>query len=167
MFILLAGIAWGCGSSGEAPKPPSTTEEFRKYESDFNPSEYNPAPGVIMPAEGEPTVPPIELRDSEPAPGTPELVQGYRVQIFAATSIDEASRQKEVAEGLFPEEWFYLVYDPPTYKIRAGNFLTRFEADRFARELAEKGFRDSWIVPDRVQKNAPPKPQIPEETPGE
>jgi hypothetical protein len=125
---------------------------LRKYETDFNPSDYNPDPRELMIKAGDvEEVEEIPVKQSPSAP--PELVPGFRVQIAASTSIDEASSRKEEAESLFPETLFYLVYDAPTYKIRAGDFLTRFEADRFARQLAEKGFRDSWIVPDRVYKN--------------
>jgi hypothetical protein len=65
---------------------------------------------------------------------------------------------KADAETQFPEEWFYVVYDAPTYKVRAGNFLERYEADRFGKLLAEKGYRDAWVVPEKVYKDAPPRP---------
>jgi hypothetical protein len=85
-----------------------------------------------------------------------ELVQGFRVQVFSTLNIDLARMKKEEVELLMPEDWFYLEYDPPAYKIRGGNFTTRVDADRFARMLIEKGFADSWAVPQRVYK-APPR----------
>jgi hypothetical protein len=166
-IVLVTALAIGCGSSREAGTKPVSSEELRRHESGFNPSDYNPPAGAVLESDGANRETTVELSTRDSSPGVPELLQGYRVQIFSATNIDEASRKKEEAEGLFPEEWFYLVYDPPTYKIRGGNFLTRFEADRFSRLLAEKGLRDSWIVPDRVYKSPPPRPARPTDQPEE
>jgi hypothetical protein len=94
--------------------------------------------------------------------GTGELVQGFRVQVSATTDIDSVNARKAQAEVLFPGELFYVDFDPPAYKLRAGNFLTRFEADRFARTMAARGFPDAWAVPARVFKN--PQRPIPPPT---
>ncbi len=79
------------------------------------------------------------------------------MQIFSSTDIDEANGVKAAAEEKFPLEWFYVVYEPPTYKVRAGDFQQRYDADRLARTLREGGYTDSWIVPDRVVKQPPVK----------
>jgi hypothetical protein len=94
-----------------------------------------------------------------------EYVSGFRVQIFSSTDIDEANGMKVAAEQRFPGEVFYVAYEPPTYKVRVGDFLQRYDADRLARTLREAGYSDSWIVPDRVLKNPqlkapePPEPK--------
>jgi len=155
LLVVSAGVLTfhGCGSSRKTLSP---EEEMREYETQFNPSEYNPDVKTIVSeevrSEGAHEEKQIELAH----PGPAELVSGFRVQIFASTNIDDAAGQKEAAEALFPEERFYLVYDPPSYKIRGGNFLSRFEADNFLRRVSERGFRDAWIVPDRVHKALPP-----------
>jgi hypothetical protein len=95
---------------------------------------------------------------SAPAVPVPDQAPGYRVQLISTTSIDEAKARKLYAESLFPAEWFYLQYDPPTYKIRAGNFLIRFDADRFRSQAVERGFAGAWVVPEHVFKNPPPPP---------
>ncbi len=168
MFVHLAlvglGVLSSCGSSREAgDSAVPTTETLHKFEAEFDPSQYNPDVEELVRKEspknsGAADVP-VEVANPVPA----ELVQGFRVQIHASTSIDQTSHQKELAEELFPAEWFYLVYDPPTYKLRAGNFLTRFEADRFLKELKESGFSDSWIVPDKVVQNPGPRPAQPKD----
>jgi hypothetical protein len=95
-----------------------------------------------------------------------ETVQGFRVQVFSTTSIDEANARKAELEEAIPQERVYLDFDPPTYKIRAGNFLTRYDADRFVRFLSDKGFTGGWAVPQRVFKNPPPLlPKAPDTTP--
>ena len=148
----------GCGSSHEAGKEEegrSGAEDLKRFESDFRPSDYDPDPeknsDAVTNPSGVPEAP-------EPEAVSSEQIQGYRVQIFASTSIDEATSRKLLAESLFPLEWFYLQYDPPTYKVRAGNFVTRFEAERFAAVITEKGFPGSWAVPERVFKSPPIPP---------
>jgi hypothetical protein len=154
LVIFLAG----CGSSRDAGKEEegrSGAEDLQRFEADFRPSDYDPDPEKNSEAVTSPSgVPEV----SEPGPVSYEHVQGYRVQIFAGASIDEANSQKSLAESLFPLEWFYLQYDPPTYKVRAGNFVTRFEAERFAKVVSEKGFPGAWAVPERVFKSPPNPP---------
>jgi hypothetical protein len=151
---LVAVFLFGCGSSRESTSSsPGKGEDLRKYESDFHPSDIDREPSSQQktPAETSGTEGlPVAAGDT---PVSVEQIDGFRVQMYSTPSIDEAKEKKEEVEGLFPGEWFYMEYDAPTYKIRGGNFLTRFDADRFARQLVEKGFSDSWAVPSRVFKS--------------
>ncbi|MBI4535089.1 MAG: SPOR domain-containing protein [Ignavibacteriae bacterium] len=156
--LCAVGIA-GCSSSKETKKTEETsdfTEVLHKYESTFDPSEYGPDATMVTETGEAKTGAPVDPSEIV-AVETPEVVPGFRVQLFATTSIDEANAKKTEAESLFPEEWFYVVYDPPVYKLRSGNFLTRFEADRFSKRAAERGYVDAWTVPDRVIKNLSPR----------
>ncbi len=152
--VLLAG----CGSAEKAgTKEDRSAEEARHYEAGFKPSEFDPEPRAILKNEAS------NHRDSMTSPdeelqNTMELVSGFRVQIFSSNSIDDANAAKEAAEAQFTQESFYLVYDPPTYKLRGGDFQTRFEADRFARLLREGGHKDAWVVPEKVYKIPPQRP---------
>lgn len=103
-----------------------------------------------------------------PLPTAGEMVQGFRVQAFSTTNIDLASAKKADLEGMFPGEWFYMDYASPSYKIRAGNFLAKLDADRFARVMNDMGFADAWAVPERVYKSIgrrPTPPPPPEQQP--
>lgn len=161
MVISAAVLLAGCGSRRETAKPETTTEEMsdlHRYEATFSPSEYDQNveevfrdSKVKVETGGEPVIPPSSIQP-------PEIVSGFRVQLISTSNIDEANQMKAAAESQFPAEWFYLVYDAPAYKLRAGNFLARFEADRFAKMLSEKGYRDAWVVPERVYRNPPPRP---------
>ena len=151
-FFLLAG----CGATKESTGGGSVKD----YEATFRPSDFDQPLGDLFPESHRATA-----RDSIAAAvlptQAPELTQGYRVQIFATSSHDEALDIKAAAEQQFTDEWFYVVYDAPTYKVRAGNFIERYEADRFAKTLAEKGYKDSWVVPERVFSSPPPRPAEP------
>lgn len=82
----------------------------------------------------------------------PELVSGYRVQICA---VSEEARAKQVQRDAilkFFNEEIYLIYDSPYYKVRVGNCLTRFEADKLQQLAVEKGFDDAWVVRTNIKR---------------
>lgn len=167
LIALSALFLAGCGPSSETTKKediPDHVKELWKSEAEFDPSDYNPDVAAILEEVNKSNEKDqeamVEVTTTEPV----NFVSGFRVQIFASTNIDQANTAKLEAEALFPEQWFYLVYDAPTYKIRAGDFLQRYEADKFAKRLAEHGYYDAWIVPERVYKNPPMRP-TPEQNP--
>ncbi len=165
IIAMAMGILAGCAGPKETAKPSAgTDEELKKYEAEFRPSDYDPDPGRKPGLTGTETedVPDTTALGPATAPGL-ELVAGFRVQLMATTSIDEANAKKTEAEGLFPGEWIYIEYDPPSYKVRAGNFQSRVEADRFAKLASSHGFQDAWPVPERVYKQTPPPQKVPAE----
>lgn len=160
LFLILPVIA-GCSGSRESTsgnQPPDAGENLRVHESGFRPSDYDPEPESTTPGHGTHALAPGETTAATPTVELQEMVQGFRVQILSTASIDSANARLREAEEAFPNEWYYLEYDAPTYKIRAGNFITRYEADRFAKQLIERGYKTAWTVPQRVYKNPPPPP---------
>ena len=159
IIIAIIGITGliSCGTTKETGGDLPSATRLKSYEETFNPTEYNePLKDFFTDTN------PAGLKDSTKSsssdmPEPQELTQGYRVQIFATTNYDEATTMKSSVEDEFQEEWFYLVYDAPTYKLRAGNFLERYEADRFAKLVGEKGYKNAWVVPERVLKNPSPR----------
>jgi hypothetical protein len=156
-------IITGCGGAketvradGEAPY----AEDLHRYESQFRPSDYDEEKGQeAIITNADPDNISVPKNDLPPLVEPPEYVSGFRVQLYSTTSIDEINARKAEAEAMFPEEWFHVVYDAPAYKLRGGNFLQRFEADRFAKQLSARGFVNAWVVPERVLKNPPAKPK--------
>jgi hypothetical protein len=160
--ILCALVLLSCSSS-RAPEAEtgSAIAQLHGFESDFRPSDYEPdplPPGQTGPRTVQADTIQLELPPTETPDAPVEMVSGYRVQVLSTTNIDTAKARKAEIELQLPGEWFYLDYDPPTYKIRAGNFQTRYEAERFARVLAHQGYPNAWAVPQRVFKNPPPPP---------
>lgn len=156
LVVILSGCTGAKQSTSE--RAPTFEDDIRKYEAEFRPSDWDPIGRTDQPQA---------RKDSTGVSGTPieqstqystELVPGYRVQLFSSRDIDEAKAKKSEFETLIPSEWFYLEFDPPTYKVRAGNFLTRFDAERFVKMLLEKRNTDAWVVPQKVYKQPPPPP---------
>lgn len=161
-LITSALLLLSCSSSKESKKTNDAEEftaELRRYEATFQPSGYNPDVKEFFTKEKERPSTEQDTAPEERVAEALELVPGFRVQIFSSQEIDEANATLAELQGLFPEEWFYLVYDAPAYKIRAGNCLTRYEADKFVNQLSARGYRDAWVVPEKVIKNPPPRPQ--------
>jgi hypothetical protein len=149
----------GCGGAKQAQQTEASSESsvLEEYEAGFRPSDYDVDAGKVFSDLRKEKDRQSSSSESGPTVEPPVYVSGYRVQLLATTDIDEATSQKVAAEAAFPYEWFYIEYDPPTYKLRAGNFLSRSEAEAFTQILQSKGYPDAWVVPDRVQANAPPR----------
>ena len=133
-------------------------DELRDYEREFDPSKYN-APFVIQieeDEEEETRIEPERIPETE-EPETPEYIQGFRIQLYSTSDMEAAQDVHDFADSLFTDQWVYVVYEVPFYKVRLGDFETRPQANRILAHVIDAGFRDSWIVPDRVLQDPPEK----------
>ena len=110
--------------------------------------------------------PAVKPEDPPPPAETPEPpeeewvdreveVMGFKVQLFSTTSVDEAQKKKakmlEMLESHYMESReIELDFDPPYYKLRCGNYLTKADAEKAKKQLKEIGIRDAWVVRDKV-----------------
>jgi hypothetical protein len=156
MLVLLTA---GCTSSrsfirDEEPKQETPKEDkhsLAEYEATLNPTDYDQEVEVVEKAhvEEKKQQSPLEIpKDSLVV--EEEVVQGFRIQVFSSSGVDEATLMKDVVTGKFISDSVYMVYDAPVYKVRVGDFVNRYEASQRLPEFTEKGYRDAWIVPDRI-----------------
>ena len=80
------------------------------------------------------------------------MIEGYRVQIYTTQNLYEADSILTLSDSLFEGE-AYMQFDPPNYKIRVGNLISRSEAEIFQRETRRAGFPRSWVLRTRVFVN--------------
>ena len=162
-FLILAIILMalhGCASSSEetTSSESETTEILHRYEQTFHPSDYD----VVMP-DLKSSKDIDENEDGETVANTKnvekDFAPGFRVQVSFSEDIEQANKFKSELSPLLPNEWVYVVYEAPYYKVRVGDFLTRPEANPTMKSLIEIGYKDAWIVPDKVYKDPPAKPQ--------
>ena len=167
IIIFFAKLSIGCKSSGETERtgkaPQTARDSLAEYEKTFNPSDYDPNVSVVKDLDkkrqGE-----LETRNVGVV-AVPETIPGFRVQILLTADIDEANQTRDAVMKLLPEDWVYVVYDSPYYKVRVGDFPERGEADQMVKRMTNSGYKNSWVVPDNVIKNPPPRiPDIPIET---
>lgn len=119
-----------------------------------------PPPPVVV-AE-EPTTqeevviipPPVEERSvpapiAEPPVMAPQKVYGFRVQIFASSTEENASHVAADAREVFNER-VYVEYVAPYYKVRVGDYLTSEEVEPLKNKALSLGYRGAFIVETMV-----------------
>jgi hypothetical protein len=150
-----------CLQAQENPPPQVQTttkkEPLSSYESTFYPPLYNESLIEIerlIPQQ--PTPDSTTALDSSAAAASQmqnnEMVQGFRIQIGIASNPISAANDKLSAARLLEKDSVYIVFDPPLYKIRVGDYTTRFDATKKLESVIKAGYPDAWIVPDRVRK---------------
>ena len=82
------------------------------------------------------------------APGA-ETGSGYRVQIFFGSSRQAAYDAQAKFNEEYPEYRTYISYTEPNFKVRAGDFRTRLEAQKLAQDVRPM-FTSIFIVPERI-----------------
>jgi hypothetical protein len=155
-LLFIIGCAGAKRSSEEAEQREPTGRDFLlKYEPQFDPARYDPDLSVLQRREEEAH---SEIGSaSVVTAAAPETISGFRIQVLLTQEIDEASSVRDSLNDLLPDDWVYVVYDSPYYKVRVGDYHERPEANALLKRLIGKGFRGAWIVPDNVIKNPPPK----------
>jgi hypothetical protein len=159
--IVCAGllVMLGCRSAEEpqrAEAPTPTTHEREQkaplstYEKTFDPALYDQEISGVQRAhettEGKGTA----TNEEDSLVVESEFAQGFRIQIYATGNIDEANAMKMAAAQKVTEDSIYVVFDPPLYKVRLGDFRTRVEANQKLAALQDEGFPDAWVVSDRI-----------------
>ncbi len=88
-----------------------------------------------------------------PVPDPKDFTPGWRVQIFASPNMTTAETSAREARKRFTEP-VYLEYEPPYYKVRVGDFLTRAEADAMATRAraVAPDYAKAWVVETLVLK---------------
>jgi hypothetical protein len=154
---ILVLMTAGCSSSspfardGEQKQETDIKRSLAEYEATLNPADYDQEIEVVekIQVEEKKQRSPLEIpKDSLIV--EEEIVQGFRIQIFSSSGVDEVTLMKDIANRKFFNDSVYVVYDAPVYKVRVGDFVNRYEANQRLPEFVEKGYRDAWIVPDRI-----------------
>lgn len=106
-----------------------------------------PPSGMIAVTSSE-TATSRTVESSSLLPAQPKMVQGFRIQLVNVMDEELANRVREEALALFDS--VYISFRRPNYKVRAGDFLNRSNADTAADSARAHGFRDAWVVPSKV-----------------
>ena len=83
----------------------------------------------------------------------PELVNGYRVQIFSCSGEgckEKANKYFSQFLIAFPTISVYKMWQAPTIKVRAGDCMDRFEAEKIKNQIKDD-FPFVFIVPDHIE----------------
>lgn len=81
-------------------------------------------------------------------------MKGYRLMVMNTNKRDEAIAAKTKVYTYFPELKAYLVYQSPFFRLKAGNFQTREEAERYRKQMAPLFAKGVFIVNDVIEVKA-------------
>ncbi len=79
-----------------------------------------------------------------------QTMPGYRIQIYFGAVRQKASEVKLDFNSKFPGTATYLTYQQPNFKVRIGDFRSRFEAQKFLKSI-DGIFPSGFIVPEVVK----------------
>ena len=74
---------------------------------------------------------------------------GYRVQIFTGSTRKDAYDAQAKFQQQYPDVRTYITYREPNFKVRAGDFRTRLEAEKLMDEL-KKWFTGMFIISEKI-----------------
>ncbi|MFL5741371.1 MAG: SPOR domain-containing protein [Flavisolibacter sp.] len=77
--------------------------------------------------------------------------RGFRLLVINTNKREEAIAAKSKIYANFPELKAYLVYQAPYFKLKAGNFRTREEAEQYQKDLSVFFPKGVFIVNDTVE----------------
>lgn len=90
-----------------------------------------------------------------------DIYAGFRVQILSTRDVVEADTVRDnfivwadsTIAGFEPDA--YVLFRPPNYRVRAGDFRNREQAIEFSRLLKNR-YPDAWVVHDRISPDSVP-----------
>jgi hypothetical protein len=75
---------------------------------------------------------------------------GYRVQVISTDDIEEANRiRAEIYEKTARKE-VYVTFEPPFYKVKAGDFTSKSDANDLKFKLNQLGYTEAKVVQETV-----------------
>ena len=79
---------------------------------------------------------------------------GYRIHIFMEIgneALEHAKATKTQFEKAFPDIPIYLTYVEPYFRLRAGNFRNRVEAEKCLRRVKPR-FKEAFVTADMIYR---------------
>jgi hypothetical protein len=77
--------------------------------------------------------------------------RGYRLLVINTSKRDEAIDAKTKVYTYFPDLKAYLVYQTPYFKLKAGNFKTREDAEKYQQQLKTIFPKGVFIINDIIE----------------
>ncbi|NLL15144.1 MAG: SPOR domain-containing protein [Fibrobacter sp.] len=163
IFNILMALIWiGCTSLGVSRK--KVLEDEKPEDSTVQSARYEPTSPVqltfldTLNKGNEITLDNNDFHKEESVPGAgvvlsqTEAAVRYKIQLFASSQIEtvrELKRQVETKVNL-P---LSISFESPYYKLLAGSFLQRTEAENQLKKIKSLGYTDAWIVSTKTASN--------------
>lgn len=76
-------------------------------------------------------------------------LDGYRVQVYNGSKKETLNKRSKFL-NVFPNMPVYTVYESPEYKVQAGDFRTRLEAEKFLKQVVNE-FGSGFVVKTKIK----------------
>jgi stalled ribosome rescue protein Dom34 len=76
---------------------------------------------------------------------------GFRIQVISSTDRNKVFAAKTKVYQQFPDLKPYVLYQPPYYKLRVGNFKTQTEAEEFEKQLSTLFPSGLYVIRDTIE----------------
>ncbi len=167
VLLVLATVAFGACSGPRSPDlgagvpdPVTRRADMSEVET-FDAEAYRDVPPATEISVNHDV--PDALLQSRADAGIVQVLDGYRVQVFSSLDGNEAVQAEEDVKtwwnGLTPDQLaeyglsaspaVYNNYKLPLYRVRAGDFTRRSDAERLMVLMASR-FATVFVVPDKV-----------------
>jgi hypothetical protein len=161
-FTGLTLLIIGCGASTgsryetkDETKSSTDTEKKKEIVEDFDITQYETEIDIEAPPISTGKVP-SDVWYEYSTSSTDSLrniigtTDGYRVQVLSTDDIDEANLvRSEIYEKTARKE-VYIIFEPPFYKVKVGDFTSKSEAENLRFELNQLGYTESKVVQETV-----------------
>jgi len=170
IFAFSIAFLAGCGASSgdryerekpkeiKEPEEPPKPEEKKEIIEDFD---FTPYRTKIEVEERKKATNTAELnawynytdeKDSALVDSTSQAdtVTGYRVQVIATDNLQEADNIRSEIYFKTNQMNVYLVFEPPFYIVKAGDFTSRSSANDLSFKLNQMGYSEARVIQDSV-----------------
>jgi hypothetical protein len=88
---------------------------------------------------------------TEPKPEAGVVPSRFKIQVLASSQQDQVKKEKALLSGKTSLP-LVISFETPYYKLYAGDFSQRSEADNSLAQIKSFGYKDAWIVRTAAQK---------------
>ncbi len=79
-----------------------------------------------------------------------KYMPGYRIQLYVGNIRSEADAAKSFIYRSFPELSPYITFNQPTYRVKAGDFMSKTEAEHVLSSIKPQ-YASAVIVSDKIE----------------
>jgi len=157
IVVLLLSLLVACAGRKQSTRPSETpapkTQSVNTLNEDFDPLTLK-EPELQIPPKPRPAQNEVQPVTAAPTADTSMVqVVGYQVQILQTEDAALArAAVRDAANTLLTTVDF--VFDSPYFKVRAGNFVNRYEAEQLQELALSKGYASAWVVRTMVNVRA-------------
>jgi hypothetical protein len=156
--LLLIGCSASTGSRYETKKETgeeTSTEVKNEVAEDFDITPYHTEINIEAPPIGTDKLPSDVWYGYVDSSSVNEkriagTTDGYRVQVLSTDDIDEANRVRAEVYEITSRKEVYIIFEPPFYKVKVGDFTSKSEADNLRFKLSQLGYTESKVVQETV-----------------